>query len=329
MTSLVSTLLIWTAAHSLQSPPAAGGPPPAPGAQMPAPGHPPRDVSRTVFVRTLKHINADVLKSAISAVMNDVRVTAAGSGNNILVAASASRVDEVNSIIDSLDKPQADEPRRSVEAFPVRHRTVRDMVNQLEVAMDRGGRDRDARLAGDDDRNLILASGSSELLQSIEQLLTRLDTPLRSIPLEFAILTAVPAGGPEGSAAPGIALPADLKSVGNSLAAFGDVKFLGRLTVNTRVGETFKIDGTVVSRYAARVQGRIATVREEGSVDLKFEVALQQSVPSPNDKAREHFSLESTVTCMVGETLVLGSAPNGGAEGESIVIVLRMEKPRA
>jgi len=278
----------------------------------------------------IKSANADELASILKRVFPTAQVVADARTNSVLVSAEAeSTLNDVQTMIAQLDIAVTDSLAAETRVVAVAHRSGREIIGQLSSTLLSRPEFRDCRIASDDGRNMLVLRGTREFLEQATVVLKMVDVPAESVTLEFAFFQASTRESAEANAA---GMPADLADVAKELARFGKIELLGRLSTVAAENEEFKIQGSLGTDLSAEVVGQVLKAKE-GGVRLKIDSRLQmsRSVPAGGEKGgktMQHagFSTATTISARRGDTVVLGAAPAGWAQGESAILVVRFGK---
>jgi hypothetical protein len=243
-----------------------------------------------------------------------------GSTNSIIVNGTLEKLQTLEELITKLDIPAGGLVNENLAVIPVRHRPPQELANHIMVL----GQVRNARVASDTARSMILINGPDDVLDMARQITEALDTPARSVALDFAFFQAIVGGAdPVGS------VPHDLAAVAKELDRFGAVQLLGRMGTSCVEGEGFEIMGELKSHFVCEVNGELIAALDGGSIKLRLQarLGLESRADEPGldgQVKRAVFEVETTVVTQSGDIVVLGSAPAGLEEGQSVILVLRV-----
>ena len=252
--------------------------------------------------------------------------------NSLIVMTTEDLMPKQEQLIAALDVPiqgasLASPPLRIVR---LKHRSANDMVARLEELMGKSGRSTESRFAADPTSGCLILRGTEDFAATVGEIVAQLDTPARNVQLEFAFFQADQY--PHDSKK---TIPDDLAEVAKSLERFGTLELLGRLSCTATEGEPAHIQGGLGTGLNAKISTRIAKIGGEGSVNMSLAAELRVTeIPTPpEDKTRPvmaaylksgGFNVETNITTRRGDMVVIGTAPAGMAEGQSVILVMQV-----
>ncbi len=245
------------------------------------------------------------------------------STNSMVYQGPAEDLERVRQLVSRLDSIEHPRQARASSLLPVRHRSADALADHLMKVL---GGERDTRIAADESRSMLLASGPEGFMEEVRRLVERLDTPSRSVQLEFAFFQADMTKQDRSGE-----IPADLAEVGAELSRFGHVQLLGRMGTVGMQGESFAVEGFLAASYSAKLEGQIQRVSQEGFTELRLEASLKMDSRTPREGGIEintgAFFVRTNVAAQPGQYLVLGSAAAGLEPGQSIILVMQIKNP--
>lgn len=272
----------------------------------------------------LKHAECNYVTGIIRSLDPGGAVMAAQHTNSVVVHGTPRAVRLVEAMIQELDVTGEESERSSLTIIPVQHRSARDVTQQILGVT---GQSDLFRIGADESRScLIIKCQSSEQLKEIEEVIRQIDTPARSVRIEFDFLSA----DLDASAGAG-KLPDDLAALEPELSRFGKLSLLARMSTAAIEGGYYKVRGGSSDRIQADVSGQIEQVDDGGEVRMAVSATagLNRAIVQRETKEGVQtgiFSVETKVTAKPGETIVIGGAPTGLAPGQSVLLVVRVAK---
>lgn len=250
--------------------------------------------------------------------------------NSIIVSATNADIAIIERLLTRLDKT-SDSSRTTapaVRTVQLKHRGTDDVSKKL-MSLLGSMRDRDARIASDEGRGKLILRGSNEFLDFAGKVISELDVPAQMIQFEFAFFSTDQNAQVTDDPDDTNRIPNDLVAVGKELQRFGRVKLLGRLACNAMEDHQFQVDGALGEGLSAKVMGSIVNAVTDGSLQLNVQgqVRLTRFAGDPRAAPQtSSFEINTTVVTRRGDTVMIGSAPAGWAQGESVIMVLQAKK---
>ncbi len=272
----------------------------------------------------LEHADCFEVAKMLDHIMRGAMAQPIQRGNCVVYAGPEETLEAVRKLVKELDVPVMDSDRGNVEIVRLMHREANELASQLAQVM----RNKDFRVAADENTSSLILRGSGYAIQSALDFINRLDQPAAGVSLEFAFFHA-DLGEDENQGT----IPEDLADVAKELRRFGGLRLIGRLSSVATEHEDFVIEGTISQNVMARIAAKVNGVSAEGTmkISLKAEMTLdrdrEQSVGGGKfDKNEEwpSFELATMVTARRGDYVVLGSAPTGWGPGESAILVMHV-----
>lgn len=229
----------------------------------------------------------------------------------------------IENLIRELDTPPSAKPDHTTLHLPVRYRNASD-VAELVAEANLG---RHIRVVPDPGSNLVVVQGRTADLDSIRELVSRIDTPQASFNVSFFFIGANTMTEDETNVA--MNLPAALMPVGESLVriGLGNIALLAPLTTRTQEGSEFSVSG--YERYSAgkglqfTVEGDIQEIAESNTVRSRIRAAVERE--DPETGGRTIFSIQTTLVSPLGDYVVLATAPSSNAEYDVLALVVRVD----
>jgi len=264
----------------------------------------------------------------------DSMVASDANTNSVIIKAAPDSLGKYESLIRELDRKGGANPdsnQRSV-TLEIRFRSVRDIESRVKEVLGKGNPKEDNRVASDTARSRLLLRGSNAFVAAAIDLVQSLDMPAESVQVEFAYFLAD--RDPNVETPPP---PPDLTEVAKSLERFGKLNLLGRLTCTVAEDEPVTIQGRLGTGLRARISGAIAKLGADGSVKMSLDADLEmeepQQQPDPNSKSMQSpvrktggFTVKTSIATRRGDTVVIGTAPAGLADGQSVILVMQVRK---
>lgn len=196
--------------------------------------------------------------------------------------------------------------------------------------------DEQVRFAPDEDRKVVVATGTSRALAVVEAFLSRVDaddaqpaTDQGARELQMRLVWLVGGLADDAAAIP----PPDLEIVTRELEKMGitNLTMAAQLVVNCTEGQEFSVSGTakVNEPCTLKVAGLLGGERRAGlpDADLAKEswLRLQISATAAGGEQLQHFcQLQTTVKAPIGRGIVLGVTP---VQSKPSVFVLQLQRP--
>jgi len=254
--------------------------------------------------------------------------------NAVICDCSAEDLSQIRELLVQVDVAASEEEQPEFAIIPVQQRRVDEVADTVSNLL--MGRTSNVRMAKDRGRSALVVRGPKAATDKVREFVQQLDRPQSSVSLEFAFFQA-DAERADGSAR----VPADLAPVAEELKKFGSVELAGRLTTVAVENDKFSIEGAITEKMPRlRVYGEVVSANAEGTVRLKVMAGLSlerrsrpetgsaeaQGQPTSRPSRGAEFELETSVQTKRGDYVVLGSAPAGGAPGESVILVLHVRE---
>ena len=237
---------------------------------------------------------------------------------------------QVETLLKEIDVPEMEtDSEPALTILPIHHRRAHDVLSNVHPIMS-GLPDNALRITADDARSsIIVLSRSTKALEAVRQMIAGLDTPTTRVAMEFAFFRAdLNASGDKP------VIPEDLQEVANELGRFGQVSLLGRLFADGTEGARFKVEGQIHDHVTARINGRVEYAAQGGPTRISLEAkALMEVVRTAETegggvfaKTRSNgtFAIETQLQVMPDQFVVVGGSPAGVAEGQSIMLAVRV-----
>lgn len=252
--------------------------------------------------------------------------------NSLIVMTTEDLMPKQEQLVAALDVPiqGANLNAPPLRILRLKHRSAKDMVARLDELVGKGGRTTDSRFAADPASGCLILRGTDEFAAMVSEIVAQIDTPARNVQLEFAFFQADQS--PHDSRK---SIPDDLAEVAKSLERFGTLELLGRLSCTATEGEIAHIQGALGTGLNAKISTKIAKIGSDGNVNMSLNAELKVTeIPAPpEDKSRPvmaayiksgGFNVETNITTRRGDMVVIGTAPAGLAEGQSVILVMQV-----
>ncbi|HWL93961.1 MAG TPA: secretin N-terminal domain-containing protein [Phycisphaerae bacterium] len=264
----------------------------------------------------LKHASVTHISGILNQALLHQFVFADQRTNSLIYMGPPGLSARVVEMVQQLDTPAgAPTSERDVVVHPVKNRRAEDIVRQLHMSFG----NREIRFAADEGTASIVLSGSTVEIESAVQAIEQLDRATPIVKLEFSYFGAVQKNAGRGDLLP---IPEDLQGVGEELARFGEIGFLGRLTANAMQESDFVIKGGFTPDAHIDLSGKVLASPADGAVKVK--VTSNAIVRNVATNQSQTYALETTISVRRGEYVVVGSAPNGKGDGEATILVLHV-----
>jgi len=311
--------------------------PEAPPQQKPLPPRGPDEPRLPYKPVVLRLQNADCMEVAkmVEEVFFEGTVVPIQRTNSIIYAGPEDTLAQVTELLGKMDLPASDAETSELTMIPVHHRHVEDLADQVMKMLSKRG-ERDARLAADKGRSMLLIRGPKSVVEMARSIVGELDQPAGSVVLEFAFFHA-----DQNRKEPFSTIPADLAQVAQELQRFGALELLGRLSTIAVENDKFRVAGSIADNIPqVQVEGQPTSVSADGTVNLRLmarmvldhqsssppvppaKAAEDKEKPAPPSGARPAYELDTSVQAKRGDYIVLGSAPAGWKPGESVILVM-------
>ncbi|MFQ5429806.1 MAG: secretin N-terminal domain-containing protein [Phycisphaerae bacterium] len=308
----------------------------APAASRTSPGPKQRTGGETAAVPRGEARVFDLKYAAAADVANIIRrvsnlsAIAEDRYNRIIVVATEDQIPAVQGLIAKLDTPPPPpEDESDFEIVLLKNRSARDLAAYLSDTFN-SRHSRPLNVVADETRAALLLRGASSILDRCRKVIGELDRPAPTANLEFVFFSAKRSADSSSST-----IPPDLKELSGDLRRFGRVELVGRLSTVATQGEKFQIVGRVSNLLGTDIEGRlVAATADSVKVALQSRMSLTRpAVPRPAADETEkevrrpsgrppEFYLNTVIAMKRGDYVLLGSAPNGWAPGESAILAL-------
>ncbi len=279
------------------------------------------DGSESIRSFHLKQADPYEIVRIVSELYGGVQMVAVDYANMVLCWCSNEEAQTLTRLIAELDERSMPPSEPTLRVFPIHHRSVKDILNQLGPILDTGT----VQVSADEARSsLVVMSHSEESTRAIESLLKSLDTPAGSVKLEFAVFLA----DPSASGEKGI-IPKDLEEVAIELTRFGHLKLMGRYQTTAVEGSRYRVTGDAHEGLESKIQGQVERIDGEkvSRVSITAQVGMKDIVQTDTGKIQRRGSIdiETTLTLPPNEFVALGASAAGLTPGQSLIIVTRAQ----
>lgn len=281
--------------------------------------------SQKIEVLPLKHTSAMELMQVIERLTQGSGVELAGDANSnaLVVKASPAAQDEIKRIVSQLDTERG--TNRQVKIFQLRNIVPGPSLENMLSTITEG----DVRIAIDEARNVVIATGTEQSLAVVEAFLTRMDsdaagsTAPAAREVQLRLVWLVGGLADDAAAAP----PPDLEGVAQELAKIGvtNLTMAAQIVVNVTEGEKFSASGSakVNEPCTVKFMGMLGDMGPEGlrpadQPPLRLEITA--TAPA-GENARPLCHLQTTVKAPLGQSVVLGVTP---VESKPAVFVVQV-----
>jgi hypothetical protein len=282
--------------------------------------------------------NADCAEVAelIEQAFDECWVTPMHRTNAIVYVGSEEVLPQVREFLAQVDVSAGEGEEQELTMIPVQQRRVDEIADAVSSLLAGRYTGDSVQIAKDRGRSALVLRGTKAATEKVREFVQQLDRPPSSVSLEFAFFQA-DAARPAGP----VKVPTDLAPVAEELKKFGSVELAGRLTTVGVENDKFSIEGAITDKMPwLRVRGEVVSANAEGTVRLKVMAGLSLERQSPADAGAAEvkgqptnrpargpeFELETSVQTKRGDYVLLGSAPAGGAPGESVILVLHVRE---
>lgn len=252
---------------------------------------------------------------AIGGIVSDERT------NSILFNGPAQSLAKLAELVPLIDVAVQNRQGSELALIPVQHRGAEGIAGQIMSALAH----EDIRVAVDAGRSVLILNGPPAAIEHARAIIKQLDTPAARVSMEFNFFR-----GTAGAAASSIPMPEDLQAIGKELERFGGIELIGRMSATAVEGESFEVEGQLLSEFSGEVRGRLEEATDQGSVRVNMEAKLMMvdlaSAEGSSKGAinRGVFRAATTVVLQRGDFVVIGSSPAGMKGGDSVILVLNI-----
>jgi hypothetical protein len=276
---------------------------------------------------TLTHAPADSMIGAIKSL--GLRVFVAPVPDNRLILRGKS--EDVQVVVDQLiakvDTPASSTGRTTVEYIPVSHIPSGSLMPLLEAVEPDPFR---RHYALDASNRLLVVNGSAESIAAIRKLIQAVDKPVESLQMHFAFLRAkIGAAAAEPAVVPGELAPA-VKALQQS--GFSNVTSIAPLGVHAKDGAHFESAATLYSddhggQLQFSVEGTARLYGDGSTVNLDLNASVKGPHGEPGAKQKHTwFELKSSIAAKLGSYVILAAAPSTTADGDAVILAVRITR---
>lgn len=236
----------------------------------------------------------------------------------ILYRGEADVLTEVVALLSQLDvMPPPSVNTEALMVLPVQHRDANEMAKQLSIVLS----NELGVVSADQPRSSILAKGDGEFIEKVKLILERLDTPVDMVTVEFILFQADMNASDDDAK-----IPDDLQPLATELGRFGQIKLLGRLMTNTLEGDSYQVRGDIHDHTEVDISGQIehANPGESVRMSVRARAEIRQRQDENRGSLKGSFMLNTKISSKPGAYTVLGTAPAGLAEGQSIIMAVHV-----
>ena len=299
----------------------------------------PGEDDEQVVVVNLANVEVDEIIPVLEGIYSRYGLTLTGlpGMQRIVISGPSGRVQQATEVTMQLDRPEKGESAGlQTDLIQVHSYPVEDMLKLVHQSM---LGTRAMRLAADTINQQIVVTGSQRDVQTIRELVTRVDQPTQALTADFYFLQGrIGAGKSAGDEV----LPKALKPIAATLESngFAAPTLLAPLQVHMDAGMWFESQSVLVSErvpnrtptrteFSVSGRARVGTDGKSVQLELKANLDTMTEIALSGGKAATlatPFSLDSTLTVQLGEYVLLAAAPHSTEHGDAVAVVVRITR---